>query len=35
MRENLGAMQGALDASLKSWLAKLKREAEVRAQTGG
>ena len=35
VRENLGAMQSALDASLKSWLAKLKREAEVRAQTGG
>ena len=35
VQENLGAMQSALDASLKSWLAKLKREAEARAQTGG
>lgn len=35
VRENLEFMQGALDASLRSWLANLKREAEARAQTGG
>ena len=35
VRENLRDMQSALDASLTSWLAKLKREAEARVQTGG
>ena len=35
VRERLEFMQGALDASLKSWLASLKREAEARARTGG
>ena len=35
VRENLEFMQGALDASLESWLASLKREAEARARTGG
>lgn len=34
VRQNLEFMQEALDASLKSWLANLKREAEARAQTG-
>ena len=32
VRENLEFMQGALDASLESWLASLKREAEARAK---